>query len=232
MPMPLLSCTRSLLALGALPLAVMACGDDSSATGTGGSGGGATTTATTTTSSTKSSTTTTATTTATTNATSTSTGMVDCSNPIEITVGAFTLQAADGTAAHYVAPPAPDFGDVEADDFSIELYGSGFDPALNGEDTGTFDLTMNADDNYATCSRCLLYFEDPTSPIGRIFFTQSGTFVIDATSTQLDGTITGTLTDVTLIEVTLDPDTFESTPVANGTCLHLATGDVSVPPPG
>lgn len=217
-------------ALVVVALLPVACGDDSGTGSAGGSGGDTTTATTSTTSSTKSSTTTTTATTTATTATSTSTGMVDCSNPIEITVGAFTLGAADGAAANYVAPPSPDLGDVEADDFGIELYGSGYDPAFNGEDTGTFDLTMNADDNYETCSRCLLYFEDPTSAAGRIFFTQSGTLVIDPSSTQLDGTITATLTDVTLVEVTIDPDTFQSTPVPNGTCLHLATGDISVAP--
>jgi hypothetical protein len=158
--------------------------------------------------------------------------MADCTSPIEITVGQFVLGSADGAAANYVAPTTPDLGDVEADELAIELYGFDYDPAFNGEATGSFDLTMGDDDNYATCSRCLLYFEDPTSAAGRIFFTQSGMFEIDASSDHLSGNITGTLTDVRLVEVTIDPDTFESTPVAGGTCLHLASGVVSVVTPG
>jgi hypothetical protein len=155
-------------------------------------------------------------------------------NCTEITVGAFTAGQADGTASEFAATPLPNQGDMtEADAVSLEFYGSAFDPSDNGEKTGTFDLSMGGDDNYATCSRCLSLFVDPSVP-GKTFFQVAGTIVIDATSDQINGTVSATLTNVTLVEVTVDSSTFTSTPVAGGACLHLATASVMaapVPPP-
>lgn len=217
-----------LCALGLFGAALVACGDSSGDGGSGGSGGDGTTTSTTT--STTKATSTSGTTTGTTTATTSTGMMVDCSNPIEITLGAFSEEQSDGSVGLFSAEPSPTQGEAEADVLFLEFYGSAVDPAFNGEDTGTFDLTMNADNNYATCSRCIRMIEDPMVP-GRTFFTASGTMNIDAASTQLDGTVTATLTDVLLVEVTIDPDTFESTPVANGACLHIATADVQAAPP-
>lgn len=213
-----------ILALGAIP-AFIACGDsdsDSSTGGAGGEGGSGTTT--------KATTATKTTGVGTTSGNTTTGVVVDCSNPIEITAGTWVEDQADGDIAVYSTVPTPDGGAADPDRLGLELYGSTVDPAFNGEDTGTFDLTMNGDDNYASCSRCLRLVEDPEVP-GRTFFQLSGSMTIDAASTQLSGTITATLTDVMFVEVEIDPDTFESTPVANATCLHLATADIAVVAP-
>ena len=155
-------------------------------------------------------------------------------NCTEMTFGAFASGMSDGTASAFSATPMPNQGDMTEDDMvSLEFYGSAFDSTDNGEKTGTFDLSMGGDNNYATCSRCLSLFVDPSVP-GKTFFQVAGTLEIDASSDQLNGTVSGTLTNVTLVEVTVDGTTFMSTPVPGGACLHLATASVMaapVPPP-
>jgi hypothetical protein len=151
----------------------------------------------------------------------------------EITTGTFKAATADGTAANFIGAMLPDTGAAEADQLSVQFYGSSFDPSLNGENTGTFDLTQNGDSNYATCSRCFVGLQDPMTP-GKVFFPVSGTLTITATSDQLNGTIDATATDVTFVEVTIDSNSFASTPVPGGACLHLATGKIAYvkPQPG
>jgi len=116
-----------------------------------------------------------------------------------------------------------------ADTLQAEFYGPLFGAGLDGDATGTFDLAAGMDNNYGTCSRCIRVFED--SDTGRMFFQQSGTLVIDPASTQLDGTINATLTNVTMIEVTIAPMTYTSTPVPNGACVHVASATIAVAPP-
>jgi hypothetical protein len=45
----------------------------------------------------------------------------------------------------------------------------------------------------------------------------------------MNGFPTVTLSDVTLVEVTIDDDSNVSTPVAGGRCLHLTSGSMSFP---
>jgi hypothetical protein len=155
-------------------------------------------------------------------------GPGDC---IEITAGDFAAI----TNADYETTFAP--ATLGAETIRLEFWEDG--GAFNGADIGTFDLSTGGDDNYSTCSRC---FRGSTagnfgSPYAAPQFLQSaGTLVLEATSDQLNGAVEGTVTDLTLIEVTIDPATFVSTPVANGTCLYLASapvvagGGVVVPP--
>jgi hypothetical protein len=158
---------------------------------------------------------------------SSSGGPVMCAKTTEITAGAFRHLGNDGDSSTYGGPSLPDTGDAtDVDAVTIEFYGSGVDPSNDGEKTGSFDLTATADTDYATCSRCVLVHLDPKK-MGKVYFQKSGTLVVDPTSDQLNGTIKATLTDVTLIEVTIDDMTFESTTVANPSCLHLATADIT-----
>lgn len=221
------------LGFAGVTLGMVACGGGGGGNGGGGSGGGGGS-ATTTTSSTTTSTSSTSTSTSTsTSSTSSSTSSGIPMNCTEITAGAFKKTDADGAAALYSAVPAPNLGDMTIEDvLGLELYGSEFDPSYDGEATGTFDLSMGGDANYSTCSRCLVIREDPTSSgVAKTYFPVAGSINIDATSDQLNGKIKATITDVTLVEVTIDSSTFESTPVAGGACLHLATGAIDVVPP-
>ena len=152
-------------------------------------------------------------------------------NCTEITAADFAKAVADGTYAVYRTNPTPDLGDTtDTDAIQLELYGSTVGPNLNGEAKGTFDLTQGGDDNYATCSRCIRGIVDPNGT-PKLFFQSAGTLEIADSSDALNGKLQATLTDVTLIEVTIDSTTYQSTPVAGGECLHLATATIDVTPP-
>jgi hypothetical protein len=96
-------------------------------------------------------------------------------------------------------------------------------------DTGTFTLGTNADANYSTCDRCLLVREHAAGADDRFFFASSGTLYIHPSSDVIHGVITAELTDVTMTEVTIDPDTVVSTPVPDGECFHIASSELTVP---
>jgi hypothetical protein len=119
-----------------------------------------------------------------------------------------------------------------AEDFvGLQFYsGDNFD----GQLTGSFELGTGIDDNYETCGRCVLVERD-AGALGSAgntrFFATSGTMDIEAASEQMDGRPSLTITDVTLVEVTVDPDTFQSTPVAGGDCYHIATYTMELPTP-
>jgi len=108
----------------------------------------------------------------------------------------------------------------------LEFYGVGSGAAYNGQLKGTFNLGAAGDNNYATCSRCLRLVQDGT----KLFFQQSGTLVVAATSDQINGTVNATITNTTLVEVTIDAN-YVSTPVPGGACLHItsATAAAAVP---
>jgi hypothetical protein len=137
---------------------------------------------------------------------------------------------ADGAVAVYSSATTPNLGTAAADGLQIEFFGSAAGAGLDGEAKGTFNLATGIDNNYATCARCIRVFEDPSVP-GRVFFQQSGTLVINQTSDQLKGTVSATITNLTLVEVTIDGGTFVSTPVPNGACLHIASAPIAVTPP-
>jgi hypothetical protein len=146
---------------------------------------------------------------------------------IAITPDGFAVDQANGNAAAYVSTFTPNVDGVEDDFVNLELYG---DP-LNGGDLGTFDLTMGDDANYATCARCFRAFVDFEGANPRFFFQSAGTLEVTG-SAPLDGALDATVTGLTLIEVTIDPDTFVSTPVPGGACLEIATADINTVPAG
>jgi hypothetical protein len=143
-----------------------------------------------------------------------------------------------------VDPPDPSFrGTVfdvgiqqqlvgSAEDFvGLQFYaGSSFD----GDATGSFELGTGIDDNYETCSRCVLVERDASS-LGSAgnarFFATSGTMEIDDSSEQMDGRPILTITDVTLAQVTIDLDTFVSTLVPGGACYHITSFSLELPTP-
>ena len=154
-------------------------------------------------------------------------------NCTEITLGDFQSEGGDGTQSAFIAVSSPNMGDTaDLDHMKVEFYGSQFEAGYDGEQTGTFDLTADGDDNFATCSRCVLLFVDPDDAVpGKTFYQSSGTLVLDAGSDQIDGAISGTFTDLTLVEVTIGSD-YTSTPVPGGACLHLASASaVAMAPP-
>lgn len=105
-----------------------------------------------------------------------------------------------------------------ADDLGqIEFYDLGV--------SGTIDLATAPNDNYKSCTSCVRGFEDVdlgTGAVTKLYFQESGTLELGASAIPA---ITGSLKDVKLVEVTIDQMTYESTPVAGGTCLHITQAD-------
>jgi hypothetical protein len=207
--------------------AAVGCGDDDSDTtpsGSGGAGGTLTTTTTGGQPGTGGNPVTTSTTGGTGGESTGGTGgtPIQCS---EITVDDLKLVYSAGPFA-YQGHPARTLGGADEDVAQLEIY----DETV----TGSVDLSAGDDANYATCMTCLLALEDIAtdgSGAAKIYFQASGTLDYGATTPPF---IAGSATDVTLVEVTIDPDSFESTPVAGGACLHLATMafDIMQPPAG
>lgn len=87
---------------------------------------------------------------------------------------------------------------------------------------GSFDLATGVNNNYATCEQCVTFYRDYTDPVQhKLFFQSAGLLTID----QVPGIdpLTVELSNTRLVEVTIDPDTFESTPVPGGECYDLVT---------
>lgn len=195
------------LAIGLVGVTVVACGDDG---GTGGSGGSDTTTTTT------SGPTTTASTTKASG--STTTGMMQqCT---EITVEELQRLLSEIEPGFFFHA-TPVFGAADEDSLNLEFYG---DPLP----TGAVDLATAPNDNYATCTTCLVLSQDITMDgAAKYFFQSAGTLDLGATTAPF---ITTSL-DVTLVEVTIDPETYQSTVVENGECLHVTGGPFTFPEP-
>ncbi len=93
---------------------------------------------------------------------------------------------------------------------------------------GTYDLSSGADANFATCAHCLLVFEDVSgSGAATTFFQQSGTLTLASITSPPNGVVAGALTNAKLVEVTVDPNTYESTPVPGGACLFIANSSIA-----
>lgn len=113
---------------------------------------------------------------------------------------------------------SPGTGALDADFLSIEFWE--WDEA---QAPGTFDLGQGSDANYQTCHRCVSAYEDASSDgsTGRVYFQQSGTMTLTTMASPPNPRSAGSLSKVKLVEVTIDPDTLESTPVQGGKCLWI-----------
>ena len=88
---------------------------------------------------------------------------------------------------------------------------------------GTFDLATGNNTNYATCDQCILVHEnvDASSNPETVFFQDSGTVtVVEGNPTAATGA--GTIVKATLVEVTIDTASYQSTPVPNGRCIYIS----------
>ncbi|MCA9517301.1 MAG: hypothetical protein KC635_20315, partial [Myxococcales bacterium] len=110
---------------------------------------------------------------------------------------------------------------------SVELY---YD---FGAETGAQNITFTGE-NYADCGYCLLIYADCAadgSSCDKTYLAQSGTLDITANG-GMTGNFAGSLSDVTLTEVTVDDEDFTSTPVAGGKtwCLPSLSFDQTIEP--
>jgi hypothetical protein len=121
-----------------------------------------------------------------------------------------------------VAERAAQGGDV--DRLTVELfYGLGADPGAHSASLG---------DNYADCHTCALVFVacDQNAQCVAALWASSGTLTVNANNKNDGEPFRATLSDARFDEVTIDPNSFESTPVAGGIswCIDSITLDATV----
>ncbi len=111
-------------------------------------------------------------------------------------------------------------GGKGADFFFMEFYGEAF-----GQ-TGTFALGQGDNGNYATCFQCLLLCLDYDKDEGchQRFFADRGALLLINAPGEDD--LEFHLTGWRFVEVTIDPTTYESTPVPGGTCYVDAASSI------
>ena len=122
-------------------------------------------------------------------------------------------------------------GEISGDDqlpdsFQIQFY----DDILAGD----VDLTAAPDDNFSSCSTCILHLEDAdeNGAPARYYFQSAGTLGLSEDASTLTSEMT--FTGVRLVEVTIDFDggTYESTPVMGGNCYDIVDGTSTPVPAG
>jgi len=106
------------------------------------------------------------------------------------------------------------------DEVHIELYNNEGVFTGGSVRTGTFALT-GAEIQYSTCGACVRLFEGGSS---RNFLATGGTLTL----TSVSGNLTGTLTNVTFVEVTIASG-FVSTPVPGGCTSAITSMSFSTP---
>lgn len=117
------------------------------------------------------------------------------------------------TFAAWGGPVTANLGDGGDVVFQIEFYGD-----IETSLVGTFDLAQGNQANYMTCAICFRVFSaDSTGALARQFYQSGGSVTL--TADPLTGVMTGSVTGLQLVEVTVDGGTFESTPVDGGDCL-------------
>jgi hypothetical protein len=151
----------------------------------------------------------------------------------EADLGTPTLgnQQAAGAGTDHTMPNGITFdgalnADTKPDILQVEFI-KGFGVFTANVTTGTFTLS-GAELNYETCGLCPRIFSDIDTATGMStteqYFATGGDFNI----TSINPNITGTFTNLTLEEVTVDPTTFHSTPVAGGCTTTIASGAFDV----
>ncbi|HEY3434008.1 MAG TPA: hypothetical protein VGK41_00005 [Solirubrobacterales bacterium] len=96
-----------------------------------------------------------------------------------------------------------------------------------GRGTGVITLGDGGQDDYATCSHCVV-----AASSGRVYIATSGTLFLDNDSDQGHGYPQGALLNVTLREATIDGVSRETALVPQGTCLYLESQKVDIDPVG
>jgi hypothetical protein len=136
---------------------------------------------------------------------------------IQATVGAWRLDFIDDVAVSYSALLTPFVGGAP---YSLNVLMERYEV----EYVGTFPLTGD-DANRGTCAHCIAAYTG--TEMTRGFFVDRGTLELRTDPYTL--TLDATLTDVRLVEVTIEADAtgaITSVPVPGGRCIELAPVDV------
>jgi hypothetical protein len=136
----------------------------------------------------------------------------------EITVNAFLMGPKSAAGGSVTATPSPAMGGPNADTFRVEL--------MTGAANGEIDLANESD--YATCKHCVsVWIDSQDAKTATVFFAKSGSLTLREVSTPPTSEFGGTLRDVRLVEVKIDPKTFATTEVEGGKCLILKVATFS-----
>jgi len=152
-------------------------------------------------------------------------GAVTCTQ--QILDGPRTLSVDNpGVFEIYIVDPQANtdlgFGDVLPDAITFEFYANG---APIG--AGTFDLGSGDNSNYNTCNQCIRVLMDFSAGRPKKFFFQTGgTLTVDAMTLPGSDPIIMSWQNVTLAEVTIDPNTLVSTLVPNGDCFTIVDDEI------
>lgn len=124
----------------------------------------------------------------------------------------------------YSAGYEPSTGEESADEILVQIFA-----APSADDS--FDL---AGTNYSDSDQRILALEDPVydtdgnlTGLGKMYFQQKGTITFESFDPATGKTKTS-ITDLRLIEVTIEQGTYISTPVDGGTCLELSSGTIDI----
>jgi len=117
--------------------------------------------------------------------------------------------------------PGGDAGDGNPLKLQFEFYG-GIEPSL----AGTFDLSQGNQTNYMTCAVCVRAFsvDAQGNPIKEFF--QTGGSVTLTEDPLTNEHLVASFSNIQLQEVTIDQQTFASTPVAGGLCTSYGSFNV------
>ncbi|MDF1562798.1 MAG: hypothetical protein P1V51_07130 [Deltaproteobacteria bacterium] len=114
---------------------------------------------------------------------------------------------------YYLGTPNPALGGADPDETHLFFF---------SDLTGAFNLAAPPNDNYATCEQCLMVLED-VGPNGAVrqYFPSEGYMEIVGNESPRLGNATINLYSVRLVEVSIDPITWVSTPVPGGACVQF-----------
>ncbi len=119
---------------------------------------------------------------------------------------------------YYYSTYTPATGGAESDEFYLQFWRT--------QAAGTYELNSEKNSNTKTCDQCFLVYEDLNGNFmaQTIFFQESGKIVIEETDST--GAVSkGYFENVRLVETEINPSGYTSTPVPNGRCLEISSGN-------
>lgn len=142
---------------------------------------------------------------------------IDARNCTSVTAGTVDFLGGDADAIAWAGPVPGDLGDGLTLEYQFEFY-SGIEASLSG----TFDLHAGNQANYSSCAVCVRAFgRGSNGMVMKQYFQSAGSLTLTEdpfTNQHMIASITG----LQLEEVTVNSQTFVSTPVAGGACANFA----------
>lgn len=151
----------------------------------------------------------------------------ECLQTVDIqTMDVFSVVNAVSGVGSVSGAPVDGFGD------GYHLLMVEFYQFSGPQNPGTFDLGAAPNNNYETCDNCVRVLVDigDNGPATQ-YFPVSGTLTVDVADAAGNGRSRGSLTNVELLEVEIDPYSYRSAPVGQGRCVHVSeiTWDLTSP---